>query len=436
VKAYSGKVMIKLKYLILISMLATSASLNAQPIAAALADATDNGDGTFTNWFGTFSPETAELASEGFINHTEHGRLYVAATGEDLWLYDANVAAVGDPFHGWIYTNRSLFPYFVAALDPLIYLIYVEGVEGPSLTPRVFLNAASLEPVLLPRVTTQTVVDIAVASDDFSSLETAVVTANLAETLSSEGPFTVFAPTDAAFGELDAALLNDLLTNPDSLPALTNILTYHVVAGRVTSGNLGLDLGAILRGEVINGYVETVNGSTLRIEATPFGIMINGSTMVDVADIEASNGIIHVIDSVLLPPSDIVDTAVSAGFDTLVAAVQAANLESALRAEGPYTVFAPTQEAFAALGEETLNNLLNDPDTLGNILLYHVVDGDIYASEVAPGPVTMLNGDVATISLSDEGGLMIEGANIIATDVTTSNGVIHVIDSVILPPGN
>lgn len=422
--------------IVLIPLLLAGAPMHGQPVAAALADATENGDGSFTSWFGTFTPETGTLTSEGFISHAEHGRLYVAASGENLWLYDANVAALGDPFHGWIYTNRDLFPYFVVALDPVVYLIYAAGVEGPAETPRVFLNATSLEPVLLPKTTTRTIVDIAVANDDFSSLVTAVTTAGLAETLSSEGPFTVFAPTDNAFAQLDPDLLNDLLTNEASLPALTGILTYHVVAGRVLSSDLGLDLGSILRGEVINGYVETLNGAVIRIDTTPFGIMLNGDIMVQTPDIEASNGVIHVVDSVLLPPADLVDTAVEAGFATLVTAVQTAGLEAALRADGPLTVFAPTQEAFAALGEETLNSLLGDPDTLADILLYHVLEGDVYASEVAPGEVTMLNGDAATLAASEEGGLTIEGARIISTDVTSANGVIHVIDTVILPPGD
>jgi uncharacterized surface protein with fasciclin (FAS1) repeats len=411
----------------------TAFSLQAQSLAPALSDASDNGDGSYTNWFGTFSPE-GTLANAGWINHDEHGRLYIDASGENLWAYDPNVAALGDAFHGWIYTNRDFFPYFYVEADPALYLIYVPGVPGPASTPRVFLTAGDLGTLFLPKATTDSIVDIAVAGEAFSSLETAVITAGLVDALSGEGPLTVFAPTDAAFGKLDPDTLNALLTDADQLPALTSILTYHVVPGRVTSGMLGLDLGAILSGEMFSGYVTTLGGADLRVDVTPFGILLNGSTMVTTPDVEASNGIIHVIDEVLLPPQDIVDTAINAGFSTLVTAVQAAGLEETLRGEGPFTVFAPTDEAFSAIPSETLNALLADPETLSNILLYHATSGKVYQSEVAVGEVPMANGDSATVSIGESGELLIDGATITATDIVTSNGVIHVIDAVILPP--
>lgn len=418
--------------IILIVALFAGIALQAQTIAPSLADATANGDGSYTNWFGTFTPEGGELGNEGWVSHEEHGRLYVVGVGDGLWAYDPNVAALGDDFHGWIYSSEALFPYFY--VEPNTYLAYVAGIPGPAATPRVFLNASTLDQLLLPKATTQTIVGVAAASEPFSSLVTAVQTAGLVETLSGEGPFTVFAPNNDAFGKLDPDTLNDLLTNEESLPALTDILTYHVVPGRITSDMLGLDVINLLKGATAGGYVEAVNGSDLRFDLTPFGVMINGSSMVTMPDIETSNGVIHVIDTVLLPPSDIVDTAVNAGFDTLVAAVQAAGLEGALRGEGPFTVFAPTEEAFAALGQETLNSLLGDPETLANILTYHVVGAEVYSANVAPGEVGMFNGDNATISVGEDGSLMIDGATIVTTDIVTANGVIHIIDSVILPP--
>ena len=404
-------------------------------LASAISDVSENDDGSFTNWFGTFTPEDVSISNEGWIQHTEHGRLYLSASGEDLWLYDPNVAALGEAFHGWIYSNRTIFPYFfIDSTTPDVFLLFVSGAEGPSPTPRVFVDTINTTTLFLPKASPSTIVDIAAGNPAFSSLVTALSTADLVDPLSGDGPFTVFAPTDDAFAQLDPEVLNDLLTNPESLPALTDILTYHVVPGRLNSGDLGLDLGSILRGESLSGYATTLGGSDLKIDVTPFGLMLDGNTVVTSADIEGSNGVIHVIDSVLLPPADIVDTAVDGGFSTLVAAVQAAGLEDALRGDGPLTVFAPTDDAFAALGEETLNSLLADPDTLGDILLYHVVDGNVYASEVAPGEVPMLNGDSATVGTTDTGSLTIEGANIIGTDIVTSNGVIHVIDAVILPP--
>ena len=132
---------------------------------------------------------------------------------------------------------------------------------------------------------------------------------------------------------------------------------------------------------------------------------------------------------------DIVDTAVAAGsFDTLVAAVQAAGLVDALKGDGPFTVFAPTDDAFAALPEGTLEGLLEDTDALSNILLYHVVPGKVMAADVSDGLVAKtLQGSEVTFTIAD-GSVKINDANIVTTDIETSNGVIHVIDAVILPP--
>jgi len=426
----------RLKLLITAAAFSATASVaSAQSgLAPALNDAVLNPDGSYSNWFGTYFATGEALQDADWIYHTDHGFLYLAATGEDLWIYDPNVDALGEALDGWLYTSRDFFPFFAVHADTPLYLLFVRGAEGPATTPRVFVNAESYDSLFLSKDTTQTIVDIAVGNPAFSSLVTAVSTAGLVETLSSPGPFTVFAPTNDAFAALDPDTLNDLLTNPESLGALTGILTYHVVEGRVLSGDLGLDLSAILRGEAFSGFVTTVGGADLRVDVTPFGIMLNGTTMVATPDVVASNGVIHVIDQVLLPPKDIVDTAIDAGFSTLVAAVQAAGLEDTLRAPGNLTVFAPTDDAFAALGTDTINALLADPETLANILAYHVVGAKVYASEVSPGPVTMSNTDEATLSVGMDGGLMINDANIILTDVPASNGVIHVIDAVILPP--
>lgn len=421
----------QLKLTVLFGMIASG--LWGQGLSPALSDATENGDGSYTNWFGTYTPEEGALDNDGWIEHAEHGRLYIDARGQNLWIYDPNVAALGDPFSGWIYTNRNYFPYFLVRNNPATFLLFVSGVEGPAGTPRVFIDTKTFDKVFLPKIAPQTIVDIAVGNPAFSSLVTALSTAGLVEALSGEGPFTVFAPTDTAFGKLDPATLNDLLTNEASLGALTGILTYHVVPGRITSSMLGLDVASLLSGESISGYVSTLNGADIRLDLTPFGLMINGTSMVTAADIEGTNGIIHVIDTVLLPPKDIVDTAIDAGLSTLVAAVQAAGLEDALRGDGPFTVFAPTDAAFAALGQANIDALLADPATLGNILQYHVVAGKVYSSEVAAGSVTMLNGETADLAFTESGDLTIDGATVIATDIVTSNGVIHVIDAVIQP---
>jgi uncharacterized surface protein with fasciclin (FAS1) repeats len=175
-------------------------------------------------------------------------------------------------------------------------------------------------------------------------------------------------------------------------------------------------------------------------------VYLNETTQVFVTDIEASNGVFHVIDSVLLPPSDgtgmepmdIVETAVADGrFTTLVTAVQAAELVDTLKAEGPFTVFAPTDEAFAALPAGTLDSLLlpENQQQLTDILLYHVVPGQVMAADVVTlDSATTVLGEDATISVQDGKVFLNDNVEIIITDIETSNGVIHVIDAVLLPP--
>ncbi len=266
------------------------------------------------------------------------------------------------------------------------------------------------------------IVDVASDAGVFQTLLTAVGVAGLEDTLRGEGPFTVFAPTDEAFAALPADTLNALLEDVD---ALTAVLLYHVVAG-----------AAVPASEVVGlTEVTTANGLILPVD-TSDGVKIGTANVVQ-TDIMASNGIIHVIDSVLLPPADemdIVDTAVAAGrFNTLAAALGAAGLVDALRGDGPFTVFAPNDEAFAKLPEGTIEALLADPETLAQILLYHVVPGALEATDVlSRNQLKTLNGARAAIS-SGSSGAFIDDARIIATDIFTSNGVIHEIDAVILP---
>lgn len=321
--------------------------------------------------------------------------------------------------------------------------------------------ALSLVPVQPALAQDADIVDTAVAAGSFNTLVTAVQAAGLVDTLKSEGPFTVFAPTDEAFAKLPAEVLEAALADPEGL--LTQVLLYHVVPGKVMSTDLsdGLE-AATAQGEPV---VFTIGDGVA---------MVNDANIVT-ADVEASNGVIHVIDTVILPPSilaaaaeaaatpaateeavaeaaatpepteevveevvaaDIVDTAVAAGsFNTLVAAVQAAGLVDALKGEGPFTVFAPTDEAFAKLPQETIDALLADPTgDLTQILLYHVVPGKVMAADLSDGlEAATLQGGSVSFTLSD-GGAMVNDANIVATDIETANGVIHVIDSVILPP--
>jgi transforming growth factor-beta-induced protein len=262
------------------------------------------------------------------------------------------------------------------------------------------------------------IVDTAVAAGDFKTLAAALTKADLVTTLKGKGPFTVFAPNDAAFAKLPAGTLDSL-----SMAELVKILTYHVVDGKVSSADLKA------------GKVPTLAGIDVQVDLSA-GVKINDATVIK-ADIEASNGIIHVVDTVLLPKSDmpaasknIVENAVAAGkFNTLAKALTDTGLIDTLSGQGPFTVFAPTDDAFAALPKGTLESL--SKDELKQILLYHVVAGDVRAKDVKAGPVKTASGISAF--LSTEGGVKLNGANVTTADVVSSNGVIHVIDKVILP---
>lgn len=422
----------KLNKLIFAIVLFAGASALQGQLALTLQDAVDNGDGSFTTWFGTVTPLDGELVNEGWYRHEEHGDVYIFARESWFWIYDPNLAALGGDLTGFIFTTPTLFPQFF--VQGATWFFYVPGVDGPDATPRIFVNRAG-EVVLLPKATIDSIVDVASSIEDFSSLVAAVVAADLVETLDGEGPFTVFAPLNSAFAKIDTATLDDLLTNPDSKAALADILTYHVVPGRITSDMLGLGAVNLLSGASTSGFVKMVNGSDVRVDITPFGVMLNEKAMVVDPDIEVGNGIIHVIDEVLMPPADIIDTAINAGiFNTLYAAIDAAGLEATLRETDGLTVFAPTDDAFALLGEDTINNLLANPTVLADILAYHVFVGEVYSADAPEGAITMFNSDDAVISVTPEGTLKINDANIIVTDIVASNGIIHVIDAVILPP--
>jgi len=277
------------------------------------------------------------------------------------------------------------------------------------------------------------IVDIAVADGRFDTLVAALQAADLAETLAGEGPFTVFAPTDAAFSRLPEGTVEALLND---IPALTDILLYHVVSGEVMAEQ-ALELGE----------AETLQGQSIEIMFDEGNILIPGGLVyandarIRITDIQASNGVIHVIDRVLLPEAEeesmgtIVDIAVADGrFETLVAALQAADLVETLSGEGPFTVFAPTDDAFAKLPEGTVEGLLEDIPALTDILLYHVVSGEVLAADVVEleSAETVL-GESVSIRVED-GNVYINDSMVILTDIMADNGVIHVIDTVLLPP--
>ncbi|WP_025006808.1 fasciclin domain-containing protein [Marinilabilia salmonicolor] len=271
------------------------------------------------------------------------------------------------------------------------------------------------------QVNAQTVVDIIVNSADHTTLETAVVAAGLDDDLSGEGPFTVFAPTDAAFDALPAGTLDDLLADPTG--ALANVLIYHVVAAEALSTSLS-------DGQIIT----TMLGKDIEVTITGGDVFINDA-QVTMADIDAANGIVHVIDAVLIPPTTVVDIINdSPDHATLEAALQVSELDTPLNQTGPFTVFAPTDAAFDALPAGLLDELLADPTgELANILRYHVVQAEAASSSLSDGDIitTMLGDDIhVTINVD---GVFINNAEVTAADIHADNGIVHVIDAVLTP---
>jgi transforming growth factor-beta-induced protein len=282
---------------------------------------------------------------------------------------------------------------------------------------------------------TGTIVDIAVGNPSFSTLVTAVKAAGLVETLSGKGPFTLFAPTNEAFAALPKGTVEALL-KPENREALRKVLTYHVVSGNVMAKDLRTD------------KVTTVAGSTVAVKVQRGQVGVNNATVVK-ADIAAKNGVIHVIDKVLLPPDlalappaaaqpgTIVDIAVgNPSFSTLVTAVKAAGLVETLSGKGPFTLFAPTNEAFAALPKGTLEKLLKPENRtlLQKVLTYHVVSGNVMAKDLRSSKVPTVAGSTVAVKVQS-GKVNVNNATVVKADVAARNGVIHIIDKVLLPPG-
>ncbi len=292
------------------------------------------------------------------------------------------------------------------------------------------------------------IVDIASSSDNFSTLVQAVQAADLVETLQGEGPFTVFAPTNQAFAMLPDGIVEFLL-QPENKDLLVDVLTYHVAPGKVTSDQLE------------TGTAEALNGD-LSIMVSDSNVMVNNSNVIQ-ADVEASNGVIHAVDQVLLPEGltetiqsrmadansqqdsessqmaanqTIVGIASNSdNFSTLVQAVQAADLVDTLQQEGPFTVFAPTNQAFAMLPDDLVAFLLQpeNKDLLVDVLTYHVVPGKVTSDQLETGTVEALGGGISVGISGDR--VIVNNASVIQPDVEASNGVIHAVNRVLLPEG-
>ena len=274
-------------------------------------------------------------------------------------------------------------------------------------------------------VSEMSIAEYASSDSNFSILVAALVKADLAGVLSGSGNFTVFAPTNdafnALFSELGISGIDDL-----SKETLTPILKYHVLGTEAKSSMIS------------SGYYNTLSpaqGSyiSLKVDVSS-GVKLNKTANVTMADVDVNNGVIHVIDKVLLPPTVVGQALNNDSFSILVQAVVKANLVDALNGNGPFTIFAPTNAAFEALfstlGISGISELT--AEQLTPILTYHVVSGNVLSTQLSEGAVPTLNGESLSVSLSPAP--EINGtAKIVATDVQASNGVIHVIDNVLLP---
>ncbi|MDA0660094.1 MAG: fasciclin domain-containing protein [Planctomycetota bacterium] len=275
------------------------------------------------------------------------------------------------------------------------------------------------------RAAEKDIVTTAVEAGSFKTLAAALQAAGLVETLQGKGPFTVFAPTDEAFAKLPAGTVETLL-EPENKQQLVSVLTYHVVPGKIMAADV-VKLTA----------AATANGQRIDVKIDGQKVLIDQAQVV-ATDIRCSNGVIHVIDEVVLPSTDNIPTTANKArtFNTLLAAAKAAGLVEVLSAEAPLTVFAPTDDAFAKLPAGTVESLLKpeNKQKLAAILKFHVVAGRVFSNDVlSKKELTTVHGGHLAASIAD-GAATINGVRLVATDIDASNGVIHVIDGVLLPP--
>ena len=286
---------------------------------------------------------------------------------------------------------------------------------------------------------TNTITDIVVAGSGFTTLESAVLKANLQATLSGAGPFTVFAPDDAAFNAsgITTATINSLTT-----AQVQNILLYHTISSKIVAADVPAGP---------NAKVITASGDSVFVTKNSTGVYVNGIKVIT-ADVAADNGVIHIIGKVLIPAAgNIVETAVNSGLDSLVKAVTRATTApggdptlAATLGSAKLTVFAPTNAAFTQLLSALSLSKIDDIPvaTLLAVLRYHVVAGRAFSSDLSNGNLSMLAGGNTTINLSNGtgGSPTITGngngsnkSNITVTNIVCRNGVVHLIDRVLIP---
>lgn len=277
------------------------------------------------------------------------------------------------------------------------------------------------------------IVDVVVGSANFSTLESAVIKANLSSVLNGNGPFTVFAPDNEAF---NASGVTSSVIQELSSDQLKEILLYHTLSSKVNSASI--QTGS-------NIAVETANGDDVYITKNSNGVFVNG-WKVKQADIMASNGVIHSLERVLMPAAgNLVEVAqANANLSYLVAAVLRAsqgttNVAQVLTSAGPFTVFAPTNQAFINAGFPTIAAIeAADPNTLASILTYHVLSARAFSSDLTNGQsLTTVNGGTLSVALGTtatiKGKANTTASTITSVNIMASNGVVHLIDQVLLP---
>lgn len=407
--------------------------------ATDLDDVLDDPNGSYT----LFAPTDAAFAVLG--TETINALLADKATLSNILLYHVisgnevmSTAAIASAGMTVTMANQQNVGLSLSGSSLLINTAMVTVVDLKADNGVVHVIDAVLTPPAIKGTPTNNIVETAVAAGNFSTLVTALQTAGLDTLLADETKtFTVFAPTDAAFAMVGEANINALLGDSDALNA---VLLQHVIANAEVNS-----IGAY----AANGTnIETASGAMIPVSIENRILRIGGAA-VTMADIYTTNGVIHVIDTVIVgdvelpaPPMSIVDTARAAGnFTTLIAALEATGLDTVLAdLEGSFTVFAPTDDAFSALGQDTINALLADTDALSDILLYHVIAGNEILADaaiaVAAGEnslVEMANGKKTGLSLNGQN-LFINLSQVTTANVLTDNGVIHALDKVLLPP--
>jgi uncharacterized surface protein with fasciclin (FAS1) repeats len=262
------------------------------------------------------------------------------------------------------------------------------------------------------------IVATALTGHVFTELAGLALDAGLVDTLRG-GPFTVFAPTDAAFAKVPVPVLHAIQDNAD---LLKSVLLHHVVPGTITPDQLAA------------GELTTAAGDKLAVTKVGDKFYVDGNEVG--AAVQATNGYVYVMSDVLVPAIGDIPTIATTlpGFSTLVKAVSAAGLVETLKGAGPFTVFAPVDDAFAAVPSGTLNSLLADPKgALTKVLTYHVVAGKLNADQLVEGTLKTVEGEDLTVTKKD-GVTYIDGNPIVVQNVQASNGVIQVLGAVLLPP--